>query len=368
MIHGAHIQWTNVRDYLVARGWRKLPVEWDDAGVFRLDDAEVLVPFDPSLADYDEALVRAAREIARVERREVRDVLDELALPRADHTRFARTGEGAAGGTLPITEAPGFVDGVRRALLAAAHSVERPDQRSHKRMSRRGPLDFVNACRMGPAERRSFALSVHCPLDLSSDLPGTGFGRRAVEILMRSTARATRLLVRDGVQAVVEADEVVITANLCDALVAMMPSDEKSDLELAVDYSPFVVSESPSPTSVKVERSLFESFDRLAQGLRPPEKHADSTYLGRVVELKGEPNDDGDLEGEAVLRLDVEEDLIRVRCVLNAANYQRAIDAHKTQRHVALRGTLRRTGRTLTLENPAELRIIELNGDSESST
>lgn len=355
------VEWTNVRDYLVSRGWRKLPVPWEDAGAFRNGGAEVIVPFDAELADYREGLLVAASRIARFENRPVDEVLVDLARPRADHARFARTGEGTSDGTLPIVDAPGFIDGIRRALLAASHTVERPDQRFHRRMSRSAPEELVRACRMGPAEQRSFAIAVHCPLDLPGQLPGTeSFGRHTVETLMRSTSRSVRLLRKEGVGAVAGADDVVITANLCEALVAMMPSDERGDLELEVRYSPILAPSEGAPTHVRVERQLFESFDRLGQALRKPEAPVEGTYVGRVRELKGEPNADGRLEGEAVLRLDVEDELIHARCALGPDDYDRAIVAHREQKHVAVRGVLRRTGRTYALDQPRELRVIEL--------
>ena len=72
------LSWPAVRDYLVARGFRLLPTGWTDASVFRNGDTEVLLPFDSTFADYQDALLRAARQIARFEGREPEDVVADL--------------------------------------------------------------------------------------------------------------------------------------------------------------------------------------------------------------------------------------------------------------------------------------------------
>jgi hypothetical protein len=353
------LSWTNLRDYLVSRGFRLLPTQWTDAGVFRRDDVEVIVPFDSTFADYREALARAVRRIALSEGRELAEVVADLEMPRADRVRFAQTGEGTADGLIGVDFAPDFVDGARKTLLSVAHSEERPELRFHKRMSRATPEAFVRGCRLGPAEQRSFAFSVHCPHDLPDELPGLGFGRRTVTRLMRSVGRTMRVLVGVGPEAVVDATEPLITANLCEAIVQMMPRDERTDLQIDTMFSPVLSLAGDVPTQVRIERSLYRAFEDLSRALRPPSAPAFDVHVGRVVELKGDANDDGRLEGEAILRLEADDELIRARCTLGPEDYMKAHDAHGRQRPVSVYGRLARAGRMYTLEDPRDLKVIE---------
>jgi len=353
------LSWTQLRDYLVARGFRLLPTRWTDAGVFRNGDTEVIVPFDSTFADYQEALSRAARQIARFEGRELADVVADLGMPRTDRLRFAKTGEGTMDGMIGVDFARDLVEGARKTLLAAAHGEERPALRFHKRLSRATPEAFVRACRLGPAEQRSFAFSVHCPHDLPDELPGTAFGRRAVGRLMRSVGRAVQTLIRVGPQPLVDAEEPVVTSNLCEALLQMMPRDERTDLELDVRFSPLLPAPADTPLAVRVERSLYGAFEDLARALRPPSAPIDDVYVGRVLELSGDVNDAGQLEGDVVLRLDADDELIRARCTLGPDDYMKAHDAHGRQRHVSVRGKLARAGRKYTLLDPKDLKVIE---------
>lgn len=353
------LTWTNVRDYLVSRGYQALPTGWTDAGVYRLGDAEITVPFDSTFTDYAQALDHAAQRIARAEGRSVEEVVADLAMPRADGVRFAQSGAGTADGMIGVDAAPDLFDGARKMLLAAAHSEERPGLRFHKRMTRSTSEAFLRACRLGPAEQRSFSFSVVCPHDLPDELPGQGFGRRTVARLMSSVNQATKALVSIGPAAVVEAREPLITANLCDALVQMMPRDERDDLRINVRFSPILAIPAGVPAEVRIERSLYGAFEGLARALRPSGAPAVDVHVGRVVELKGDVNVEGRLEGEVVLRLDADDELIRARCSLSPDDYRRALDAHGRQRPVSLRGKLTRVGRGYALEEPSGLNVIE---------
>lgn len=353
------LSWAQIRDYLLSRGFRLLPTRWTDAGVFRNGDTEVIVPFDSTFADYHEALLRAARQIARFEGRELADVVADLGMPRSDRLRFAQTGKGTSDGMIGVDFARDLVEGARKALLSAAHSEERPELRFHKRLSRATPEAFVRACRLGPAEQRSFAFSVHCPHDLPDEVPGTGFGHRAVGRLMRSVGQAVQTLIRVGPTPLVDSEEPIVTSNLCEALLQMMPRDERTDLELDVRFSPLLPAPADTPLSVRVERSLYGAFEELTRALRPPSAPVEDVHVGRVIELSGDVNDAGQLEGDVVLRLDADEELIRARCTLGHEDYMLALDAHGRQRHVSVRGKLVRAGRKYTLVDPRDLNVIE---------
>ncbi|MEZ4300604.1 MAG: hypothetical protein R3B70_37045 [Polyangiaceae bacterium] len=287
------------------------------------------------------------------------DVVADLGMPRSDRLRFAQSGEATSDGRIGVDAGRDLVEGARRALLSAAHSEERPGLRFHKRLSRAAPEALVRACRLGPAEQRSFAFSIHCPHDLPDDLPGAGFGRRSVGRLMRSVGQAVQTILRVGPQRLVETEEPIVTSNLCEALLQMMPRDERADLEIDVQFSSVLPAPPDTPLAVRVERSLYTAFEDLTRALRPPSAPVDDVHVGRVVELSGDANDAGQLEGDVVLRLDEGEELVRARCTLGPDDYLLAHDAHGRQRHVSVRGKLVHSGRKYTLVDPRDLKVIE---------
>lgn len=353
------VDWTDVQQYLQSRGWQRARSRREDVGIYRLDAGEVLVPLDRSLADYAEAIATAAVRIGELEGRSPEAVLADLSCPRADRVRVGRTDEGSEEGTLGLQDGASLLAGTRRALLAAACSVERPDARFHPRMTLKSAEAFVDSCRLGQTERGSFVLTLLCPLDAPAAADAEApFGRRAVERLLGSIGRAVALVRQGELGRILDGPEPpVITANLCEALVEMMPSDQRGDLWLGATWSPLIKPPAVAPR-VSVDRALFPVFEELSQRLRPPSAPRRDRFVARVVELRGEANDDGLLEGEVALLMQVGEELIRARCALEPEGYQAAIDAHREQRYLSLRGVLKRRPKSSTIEEPADVQVL----------
>ncbi|AKT37192.1 hypothetical protein [Chondromyces crocatus] len=353
------VDWTDLQQYLASRGWTRARSRRDDVDIFRHEGREVLVPLDRSLADYEEAIATAAERIASAEARSPEAVLADLTCPRADRVRVGRTDEGSEEGTLGLLDGASLLAGVRRALLASACSVERPDARFHPRMTLKSAEAFVDRCRLGQTERGSFVLTLLCPLDAPPvDDPMAPFARRAVAQLLNSIYRAVALLRQGERERLLDGPEPpVITANLCEALVEMMPADQRGDLWVGASWSP-LVNPPQIPSRVQVDRALFPMFEDLSQRLRPPSAPRQDRFVGKVIELRGEANEHGALEGEVVLLLQVGEELIRTRCTLDPTGYEKAIEAHKRQRYLSLRGLLQRRPKSSTIEKPADIQML----------
>src|SRR5690606_24815123 len=123
------------------------------------------LPLHRDFADVDEALARAVEEIARFEQRPASQVLRALQKPRADVLRFGIESQETADGGIGFEDGLALLSGSKKALLAAACSVKRP-QPFHPRMTLREAEAFVGRCRLGQTEKGSFVAAVECDLDL----------------------------------------------------------------------------------------------------------------------------------------------------------------------------------------------------------
>lgn len=85
---------------------------------------------------------------------------------------------------------------------------------------------------------------------------------------------------------------------------------------------------------------MFESIERIAQQLRPAQGREAAYFVGTVIELSGWPNPQGHLEGDVVLQMQVDDQLLKVRVNLDPDAYRRAGEAHFQQRFVGVRGLL----------------------------
>jgi hypothetical protein len=80
--------------------------------------------------------------------------------------------------------------------------------------------------------------------------------------------------------------------------------------------------------------------------------------VGKVIELSGAPNPAGDLEGDVVLQVQTDDQLLKVRVTLDPNTYRDAGVAHFEQRYVSVRGQLHRGRRTHLLGNPREFTVL----------
>jgi hypothetical protein len=103
---------------------------------------------------------------------------------------------------------------------------------------------------------------------------------------------------------------------------------------------------------------MFEPIEELAQQLRPARTGEPGRFVGKVIELSGTPNVAGELEGDVVLQVQTDDQLLKVRVTLEPAAYKEAGLAHFEQRYVSVRGQLHRGGRTHSLRQASELEVL----------
>lgn len=360
-----------VKSYLLGKGWERRPSKIADVGIFRnpaVPGSEILLPLSLDFADVHEALARAVESLARVEGRAAHDVLRDLLAPRSDVLRFGVEGAATADGAIGLDEGIALLAGSKKALLAAACSVRRP-QRYHPRMSLREAESFVRACRLGQTERGSFVATIECGLDgddaapddrTAGDVADAPFGRRATVLLVRSFARLVDAILADDLSAVVSPPQgaPVVSANLCEAVLEMIPSQDGGALRLTPSWSPFAPPPAGVPARVRIESQYRRPLEEVARSLRPATSAPPELFVGKVDALLGEPADDGAMQGEIVLAAQVEDAVLKVRVRLAPAEYLLAGRAHLESRFVRVRGVLHRGPRVHRLEAASELAVL----------
>lgn len=360
----AAISYQDLRDYLLARRWTSVPSRRAEVAIFRspgAGDVEIQLPLDTSLADYADAITLAARRLAEHDRRDVEAVLHDLAEPRRDVIRYALSGDATARGTIDLLAGSALISGAVKSLLASACSVQRP-RRVHPRMTLADAEAFVRECRLGQTELGSYVLTIDAPLDVRDDVAQgeIPFGRRTTSYLIEATGYLASTIRSGEPSRVLEDDPEapLVSANLCEALVEMMPADESADLRLATTWSPLIPAPARARSEVRLERAMFESIERIAQQLRPAQGRVAAHFVGTVVELSGSPSPSGQLEGDVVLQVQVDDQLLKVRVNLDADDYRRAVEAHLHQRFVSVRGVLHRGRRAHHLAEARDFAVL----------
>lgn len=361
----AQVGYRDLRGYLAARGWTSVPSRRDYAAIYRSPgggEIEVQIPLDTSLADYGDAMFLAARRLSQFEDRGPEQVLRDLLQPRYDALRYALVADQLKAGTVDLLTGSSFISGAVKSLRASACSTQQP-RRFHPRMTLTDADNYVRACRLGQTEVGSYVLTINAPLHLHEQINAVDeapFGRRATALLLESTAYIARAIRQGDASRILEdrSDAPLVSANLCEALVEMMPADESADLRLSASWSPLIPAPESTASDVCLDRTMFEPIEELAQQLRPARTGEPGRFVGKVIELSGTPNVAGELEGDVVLQVQTDDQLLKVRVTLEPAAYKEAGLAHFEQRYVSVRGQLHRGGRTHSLRQASELEVL----------
>jgi hypothetical protein len=352
----------NLRSYLSARQWVEHNSRLDYLAIYRTSDdsSEVVVPLDKSFSDYHRAIISAARRIAEAEERDVEHVLSDLLQARTDIIRFALTGAGTESGSVDVVSGVSLAAGSLHALRASASSAERP-QKFHPRMTLADTEALIKACRFGQTEVGSFVLTVEVPLEVDQiDLLASGetpFGRKTTAHLLGATHQLVTALSNGDIRKIVDGENSIVSANLCDALIEMAPRDESLDIRIGGAWSPSFPAPPLRPTVV-VDRSMFEKIAEVGDRLRPTLVPTQSMFFGRVTDLHGEPGPNG-IEGDVTIKAQVGASLLNVKFPLNHDDYREAVEAHIKEQHVCVRGTLRRRPRSYYLTDVAGFKRLQ---------
>jgi hypothetical protein len=358
-----------LRSYAAALGWE--PVSGTpngDVAVYHRPEAkakQLIIPLDEEYDDYADRTRQAILRLAEFEKRSPSEVLDLLLLPPADVLRFRQASPDTEAGTLPLEHAVRLINGTRRLLLSAAHSVLVP-QPYHPRLSRSEAEEFVNRCRLGQTERGSFVFSVACPLDQPLPLPGAEvepFTRRVTTRLMQALEALARAEEAPRLEELVDPKRSPgLSANLCESLLLLQPEGDRASLTVSATWSRALLPEGPPTRQVQLRQEAFRVAEALAPRLRSQPIARLDRFLGFVDALRGQPRGgDSRPSGEVDFTLfDDEEGEIRARGVLTAEQYAIAGAAHLASDAVSFKAILRRLPRIGRLDSIADFKLIRM--------
>ena len=364
--------------YAEGIGWRRVANRRpSEVAVLHRPDStlhQIIIPTDPGLADYAEAARDAVERLAAFEKRPANEVLEHLLLPPADMLRFREVSQDAESGSLPFEHAARMIGGARRLLLSAAHSVLVP-QPYHPRLSRSEAEEFLAKCRLGQTERGSFVLNVACPLNQAITLPGMEdepFARKVTRLMIESVATLARTAESGRADELMDAHlSPGISANLCESLLMLRPSGERSLLFISIAWSRVLL---PEPTDrrreVQLTQEVFEIAEALAPRLRTNPAPRQTRFIGYVDALRGQPGqDDPRPRGEVDFTLfDEQEGEVHARGILDADQYAVAGAAHLASDAVSFRATLRWLPRTSRIEWISDFMRLNMHSSEELST
>jgi hypothetical protein len=361
-----------LRAYAAAQGWRKTEPYGEHSDVYAFEGKEVILPGTELLADYAAAVSRVLSLIARVEERDELQLYFDLSTADQDVVRV-RAPRTTDDGSVQIEPGVELFVQARNLLLSAACSVSEP-RRAYRAGRIKEASTYIDKVRLGQTQRGSFIVTLLSPVPPMLDttvqtgfwpaLAEEPFERRVTRRLMEGLA-ATREAVENanrgggfaGFEAAVERG---VSANLCDALAALVERGDGADVSVTWAQT----RQAPQPRdTIEFPPSDAAILREAAKLFRDREPRADEVIEGFIVKLS---RDEGEVDGRATLRAFIDEHRpVAVTADLPQKIYEQAVAAHQTQSPVSIRGDLVRERHRWRLRNARDLMLVTVEDTAE---
>ena len=317
------------------------------------DLPEIIIPRNQDLGDYATVVSTLIGTFAEVFDQDELTVYRDLVTADRDVIRVRIAGEGD--GSLAMKDAMNLLGGARDLLLAAACSL--PEARRLYRVgANRWATDLVRRIRLAQTEQGSFVLVLLSPVVLDDSVDpierrltprlaeALGAVRSATEVAAAGDERPFAKVVENGV-----------SANLCEALVRLIgPFPE---LDISVAWARTRLMTSPR-TAVRFGGRDAAILKEAARSLRGRESRPGVRLHGFVARLKRKGAEDGTVFVQA----SIDKQTASVAAVLQRADYERAIQAHRDRARIILEGDVERAGQRWHLLNA---RLVEVVSDDD---
>lgn len=348
--------------YARVEGWDKVETYGEHSDVYEaVGLPEIILPRTQRLGDYANVVSQLIGVFAQVAGMDELSIYRDLVTADRDVVRV-RAG-GKDDGTVALSDGVSLVSGARDMLLAAACSLFNP-QPLYRASANRKANDYMRRVSLGQTEQGSFAISlltpvVPPPMQLplipdcqAKDEPVERQVTMRLADALAATREAAERTVGGDIVAFLEAVSRGTSANLCEALVQLIEPFPSLDISLAWART--------RPRERARDVIFFSSDDapilrEAAREFRNREPRPDERLFGFVHSLK---RDKSQTDGTIALRSDIDGEARSVTAVLNAADYERAIKAHKDKAAVVADGDLERVGQRWSLLNPRIVSVI----------
>ncbi|WP_280265623.1 hypothetical protein [Nocardia wallacei] len=358
-----------LRSYLVSRGWQR-DGAWRGAGVWSQHQQRLLVPENTEYADYDEVLRVAIRRLAETENRHIGDIVLDIRDPDVDVPSF-RLHPGSASGTIPLPLALKAIQGIHDLLKVSAQTLELGSRLHYMGRPSKYVDHFLQQVRIGTTRPGSYVFDARVPMSaageptLDPSMSAELRGRAVVSVLYQAAgaihSAAEQAVQHDTYDQFIESVPVGVSANLCTALV-LLGGGVRNCTPFDVDFTGVRDIEADlTPGSLRFDSTMIRTVRTAATVLEQVSKSGRAVVTGLVdwlttsgeeprVRIRGElETAAGTAEPENAAAQEVSTQtgesgrsvtVGTVWVALSSGQYQQALDAHRDNRRLEVRGNL----------------------------
>ena len=363
--------------YARAAGWAKSETYGDHSDIYVHEHApEIIIPRTQRLGDYAEVVSRLIGIFAETAETDELSLYHDLITADRDVVRVRAAPEESRG-SVSLQDGVKLITGARDMILAAARSLHEPRQ-YHRARATQEVNDFMQRVHLGQTEHGSFIITlitpvVPPPFRMPSLLDSLEEDERPIEAVPIERQMTRNLL--EALTAVREATERTsagemdaflemvkrgASANICNALTMLIEPFGGIDIGLTWART--------WPAGTARETVRFGAADapilrEAARRFREREPRHLGPIQGYIQRLSRE---DGETDGTATLRADIDGRAVSVATDLRKLDYDRAIQAHKDNALIVVDGDLERVGDRWRFHNAHIVDVVS-NGNDDGN-
>jgi hypothetical protein len=360
----------DVAAYLRTNGWKATQNEpgkfayWEKPSG-EATPFEALLAFDTSYRDYVQRMSELMATLSVAEDRSQLEIYSDLNAVSADVIRLRLMAKDSVGGSVPLDQGVGLVEGARKLLEAAAGSAERP-QAPYVSHTPKSVDNYIRGLRLGQTEIGSYVVTVlsRLPLELKDALDGAKvleepFERKVTNRLAVSLGRAVEAAQQSMVDGSVAPFEAAVpfgvNANLCSALADLAKDPTTHDgLQVGFSWSPLRPQfKNEVPSKVVISPPLFAVFGEAGRHLRSRSQFKKVVVVGRAFKM--EMGKDGD--ETAYVRAEFSEKRRPFRVKVPAEFRMAVIESYRDQLDLRLVGEITETSNGLVMLAPESITL-----------
>lgn len=355
--------------YLRTQGWQE--AQRLERGAFWIKTEgsvthEVLLPFEAQSHGYPQRIVELLRVLEEAESRSQIEIVEDLSFASADIIRPRLPGT-FDDGTISIEDGKAAYEHARALMLSAACAAVEPRELYAKRKPEQA-MNYLNHARFGVPKRGSYILTIISPVSpklvVGKDLFGEvhaqePFERRTVRILAQAIEQvsiAGRETAATGDFAPMKrAVSRGVSANLCDALVALHYCSGEKGVDFRFTWAPSRGAPDNTKSLVTIPSDLVPILEEASRIFRETGTQDDVEVLGTVHKLEHQSGSRGKItingSADGVPRT--------VRTELSGAEHSLAVRSYEERIPLSCRGEFVKEGRSWTLKNPRDVVLLE---------
>lgn len=328
------------------------------------DEFEIVVPLEASFRDYGIRVAEILKTLEIVEERSQLDIWKDITTSSVDLMRIQPDIETWPDGSVGIEQGNALVQQTRDVLLAAACATVKPSKVFPNRKPQEA-MDYMKKARLGQTEKGSFVLTVLSPVNpnlsdqlklFTDEIP---FERRVMEMLFRSLVALREASIAGMTNQNMEPFGAAVTngvsANLCEALVGLYNQADIKSLAFRMTWArtrqhdPHMISEA------QITHDIMPLIEEGGRWLRRTAPIENTTVAGMPFILEHQYG-----QGRQIIVSTIIDGKPRtVHIDLTEAEYNRAIEAHRSEKMIKCDGILTREGRRFTLTQPSPIEVIQ---------